>query len=126
MFGKMKVKDGMRCMVINEPEGYPQADNLIDPGRGRADFVHLFVKSRAEFEEYVDPAIRSCEPGGLLWISYPKRKGRSVYDINRDSMWDLSVVHGIHPVSQIALDEVWSAVRFVPNEPGKVYTRPNR
>lgn len=125
MFKKMKVKDGMTCMVINKPEGYPLPDNLFFSETGQVDCVHLFVKSREEFDNCVKAAIENRKPGGLLWISYPKSKGKTMYDINRDSMWDLAIPHVIHPVSQIALDDNWSAIRFMENKPGEKYTRPN-
>lgn len=69
--------------------------------------------------------VASVKQGGLLWVSYPKGSGKNKPDINRDSLWDLSIPHGIHPVAQVALDETWSALRFVPNMPDETYERPS-
>jgi hypothetical protein len=52
----------------------------------------------------------------LVWVAYPKG-GRA--DINRDSLWPILAEVDMRPVSQIAIDDVWSALRFRPNRPGE-------
>jgi hypothetical protein len=52
----------------------------------------------------------------VLWIAYPKGN-RS--DINRDSVWPIVAELGMRPIGQVAVDEVWSALRFRPLEPGE-------
>ena len=59
--------------------------------------------------------LRLAAPG-VLWILYPKG-GRA--DINRDSLWPLVAVHGLRPITQIAVDETWSALRFRPLAEGE-------
>ena len=44
-----------------------------------------------------------------LWILYPK--GNKA-DINRDSLWPIVGEFGFRPITQIAVDETWSALRF--------------
>jgi hypothetical protein len=46
---------------------------------------------------------------GAFWVLYPKG-GRA--DINRDSLWPMLVEHGMRPISQVAVDDTWSALRF--------------
>jgi hypothetical protein len=45
----------------------------------------------------------------VFWIAYPKGNRA---DINRDSLWPILAEYGMRPVSQVAIDEVWSALRF--------------
>lgn len=128
IFKKMKVqKDSMAC-VLYPPENYPMesAEICFDSMAEQADLVHLFVTSREQLSERMEQALAKRKQGGLFWISYPKSTGRSKYDINRDSLWELSLSYGIHPVAQISLDEAWSAVRFVDNKPGEKYERPKK
>ena len=40
-------------------------------------------------------------------------------DLNRDTLWPVLVEYGMRPVSQVAVDEVWSALRFRPLKPGE-------
>lgn len=126
IFAKMKVKKDSTACVSYPPENYPVASVEIcfKSKAEQADFVHLFVTSREQLAERMEQALAKRKQDGLFWISYPKSNGKNKYDINRDSLWDLSIPYGIHPVSQISLDEVWPAVRFADNKPGVVYKRP--
>jgi hypothetical protein len=130
IFKKMRGKPGQSACVLYPPEGYPSETSGLEfgtqTGINRFDFVHLFVSSKAEFEGRIKEALSKRASGGLFWISYPKASGKNKPDINRDSLWDLAVPFGVHPVSQVALDELWSAVRFVDNKPGEDYTRPGK
>ena len=51
-----------------------------------------------------------------LWFAYLKGN-RS--DINRDSLWPIVAEHGLRPISQVAVDDHWSALRFRPLRPGE-------
>ena len=37
-------------------------------------------------------------------------------DLNRDKLWKALAEKGIRPVTQVSIDEVWSAIRFRPPE----------
>jgi len=52
----------------------------------------------------------------IVWVAYPKAN-RS--DINRDTLWPILTEYGMRPNSQIAIDEVWSALRFRPMAAGE-------
>jgi hypothetical protein len=45
----------------------------------------------------------------VLWVAYPKGNRT---DINRDSLWPILGEHGMRPVTQVSIDQVWSALRF--------------
>ena len=124
IFVKMKVKPGLSALVINPPQGYPKGEDISWLTQGRGDFVHLFVKDRADFETLFAKAIDHVNKGGPFWLSYPKGKGKIKPNINRDSLWNLVLPKGWHPVAQVALDDTWSAIRLKPNELDKEYFRP--
>ena len=44
-----------------------------------------------------------------LWVLYPK--GNQA-DINRDSLWPILAEFGFRPISQVSVDDTWSALRF--------------
>ena len=124
IFKKMKAKSSYTAIVLYVPPGYPKADELVWADSGQADFVHVFIESRTQFMERFSQAEAACKKDGLLWVSYPKSKGKKTYDINRDSLWALLLPAGFHPVSQVALDEEWSALRVKRNEPSTVFEPP--
>ena len=120
---KLRIKPGQRLLVLNSPQGYIQSLTDLPEGVvvsenpvGEHDFVHLFVKNRAEFARLGDVAMDAVQYDGLLWISYPKRSSQVETDLARDAMWDLTSDRGLRPVAQVSIDEVWSAVRFRPAE----------
>jgi hypothetical protein len=49
----------------------------------------------------------------LAWVAYPKA-GQLGTDLNRDSLARLMIERGVQPVRQVAINEVWSALRFRP------------
>ena len=53
---------------------------------------------------------------GNLWVLYPK--GNKA-DINRDSLWPILADFGFRPISQVSVDERWSALRFRALKPGE-------
>ena len=52
----------------------------------------------------------------VLWVAYPKGNRT---DINRDSLWPILGGLGLRPVTQVAIDQVWSALRFRPLKQGE-------
>ena len=60
-------------------------------------------------------ANRLADPD-TLWVAYPKGNRT---DINRDSVWPILAVHGLRPIGQVSLGDVWSAMRFRPLKPGE-------
>jgi hypothetical protein len=124
IFRKLRAKLGMRASILYAPPEYPVFDGFCDKRNGVSDFVHLFVSSKLEFEERYAEATKILADGGLLWVSYPKSKGKRMHDINRDILWDLVIPLGWHPVALVSLNEQWSAIRLKLNELDKIYERP--
>jgi hypothetical protein len=83
--------------------------------------VQLFVRDRAELERHVEAAIAAVEPGGRLWICYPKGSARVPTDLNRDRLWTAVEPYGVVGVSLVSIDDAWSAMRFRP--PAEVGSR---
>lgn len=117
---KLQIKSG-KLIVINAPKGC--ADQLgkelpdltiSTRASGQAEAVLLFVNSLAEVEKLTPKAGKLVKPGGMLWIAYAKGTSKVKTDVNRDKLWPVVEALGWRPVRQIALDEVWSVLRFKP------------
>jgi hypothetical protein len=52
----------------------------------------------------------------VFWVAYPKANKA---DINRDTLWPILAEYGMRPIGQVAIDEVWSALRFRPLKEGE-------
>ena len=60
-------------------------------------------------------AVEAASEDRIAWIAYPKA-GKLDTDLNRDILWRHLLSKGIQGVRQVALDEVWSAMRFRPKK----------
>jgi len=115
---KLHYKQGPAA-VLFAPEGYSL--NVEDTGgtEGKYAFVQLFVGSAADVRERAPEAAGMLEEDAVFWISYPKKSKSAKPDINRDSLAALvQELTGLRPVSNVAIDETWSALRF--RHPDKV------
>lgn len=50
--------------------------------------------------------------GEHLWLCYPKKSGKLRTDLTRDIGWEPIQKLGLYGVTQIAIDEDWSGLRF--------------
>jgi hypothetical protein len=106
--------------VVNPPDGYadrigpPQGVAVTTDLDGTFDFVQVFAKDRATLDRHLEAAHAALKPGGLFWISYPKGSSKVPTDLNRDVFWDALEHLGVRPVTQVSVDQVWSALRFRP------------
>ena len=53
-------------------------------------------------------------------MAYPKLTSKIVSDLSRDCSWDFVFTYGFEGVRSVALDHVWSAIRFRKPIPGEV------
>lgn len=51
-----------------------------------------------------------------LCVAFPKANRT---DINRDTLWPILAENGLRPITQVAVDDVWSALRFRPGKEGE-------
>jgi hypothetical protein len=112
---KLGIKPGHTVYPINPPGDYADVVGGLPEGatvvtERPADVVHAFARTRAELTAHGQAAVAASRPGGLVWISYPKG-GAS--ELKRDMLRD--AIPGWQTVTQIAVDETWSALRFRPD-----------
>jgi hypothetical protein len=122
LFQKLQLKPDQRLLLLNPPQGYAAhlaselaGVPLLAESQEQVDAALLFVNNLAEVASLATSAIRLVKADGLLWIAYPKVSSKLKTDVNRDTLWKTVEPTGWRPVRQIALDEVWSAMRFRPS-----------
>ena len=103
---KLQLKPPARIEVINAPMP-------LDLPAGEGEAVLVFVETTAEVETAAGPAIEAARADRVAWIAYPKG-GQLGTDLNRDRLAALAKEHGVQPVRQISIDDVWSALRLRP------------
>jgi hypothetical protein len=116
---KLRIVPGQTMLIINAPESYftllgKLPDNKIETiiVSGHYDFVHLFVKDSVDLKLLVSTIINLIGEDTLFWISYPKQSSKIKTDLNRDIGWEPLFLAGFRPVSAVAIDMDWTALRF--------------
>ncbi|MFF1705309.1 hypothetical protein [Streptomyces sp. NPDC058252] len=113
---KLQIKPGQRLACLAGTGDVPlvaaEGVTTVDASE-EADVVVAFVHSRADLDTVAVPAIEGARRDKLVWIAYPKA-GQLGTDLNRDILREALVAQGVKPVRQVAIDEVWSALRFRP------------
>jgi hypothetical protein len=122
---KMGLKEGARAFLVNAPE---EAVKAIDPPdlalakrlTGDFDYIHLFTKSQAEFNEIFPRLKKHLKPTGMLWVSWPKN-GKLETDLRLPVVIELGYNFGLVESKTISINATWSAIKFTHPRKGKVY-----
>ncbi len=97
---------------------HPDRVGLIAPLPEGADLVGsldaatvglVFADSAAALRAELEANRTALTRPGAFWVLYPKANR---IDLNRDTLWPMLSEYGMRPIAQVAIDEVWSALRF--------------
>ena len=78
----------------------------------KIDFALVFAISHKQLEDILRDVVPALHPEAKLWIAYPKVSSKIVSDLARDCNWDCISKHGFEGVRLVALDNIWTAMRF--------------
>lgn len=126
---KLGLKDQNPVLIINAPEEYNEVmkdieANIHTSAAEKYKFIQVFAKSMDEANKLIPSAIGTLEDGGHFWLCYPKGTSKKYKaDINRDKSFGIFAPFEFEPVSQVAIDADWSALRFKPVEEISVMKR---
>jgi len=120
---KLGLDAGMTVRLLNPPDDYWEllggsarelGVSSRDPeSASRADFTHLFAADAAALEAGFRAARRAMEPDGMLWASWPKKSSGVDSEIARGDVMAAGKAAGLVDVKVCAVDETWSALKFV-------------
>ena len=132
LFKKLNFKNQQSIVVLNAPESFdPELKALKGievcrkVGKGeKHDFGIAFVITQKQLDDASVALTATSDGDAVLWIAYPKGTSkRYKCEFNRDGGWSTLGRAGFEPVSQVAIDEDWSALRFRRIEFIKSFTR---
>jgi hypothetical protein len=113
---KLQLRTGHRVAMIAAPAGVslelPEGV-LRTRDASQADAVVLFAATKADLDRQAGPVLEAARADRLAWVVYPKG-GQLRTDLNRDTLARHLAPHGVRPVRQVAVDDLWSALRFRP------------
>ena len=77
------------------------------------DLIHLFTRSRREYEKKLPQLRKALSPNGALWVSWPKLASKVPTDMSENIVRDLALKNGLVDIKVCAVDEVWSGLKLV-------------
>ena len=121
------MKPGTRWLLFNAPDTYltsleplPDGLEISFNADGSFDGVQLFVKDTAELAISLKLIIPVLKPDAVFWVIYPKKNKGVTTDLEMMSGWEVTKPYGLKPVASAAIDDVWTSLRFRPEENIKV------
>ncbi len=110
---KLQLRPGQGVVVTGvDATTVPALTGLATAGGTEAG-VLAFVADRAALEGRLATVVAAASADRLTWVAYPK-SGQLGTDLNRDVLAARLTEEGVRPVRQVAIDDVWSALRFRP------------
>ncbi len=89
-------------------------ESLANSSTERFQFAVLFTLSQADLSAIFHSFMEHVEYEGIIWVVYPKKSSGYGSDLHRDEGWKIVFNSGFRPVSQVSINEFWSAVRIRP------------
>ena len=115
---KLGLKEFQVLKPIAAPEGYADWIEPLPPGAvvdaaAAGDLVHLFVRDRADLERGAAPALAAVKPGGMLWVSWPKKSSPLFRNLTEDGLREVLLPTGWVDVKVCAVSADWSGLKFL-------------
>ena len=117
LWQKLGLKPGQRYLVDNAPRDYAaltgfDLSQLVNAKNGEADFAHVFVPDRAALDTALPRLATRIAPGGMLWISWPKKTSALFRDLTEDGIRAAALPHGWVDIKVCAVDDDWSGLKL--------------
>lgn len=113
---KLNLKPGYTIYLKGKGiEEFPELMHFHSSGVNEAaDFILLWVENSTQLEILLAEIQTRLKPETIFWIAYPKKSSGKTSDLHRDQGWEPLKAAGWRPVSQVSMNDVWTALRFKP------------
>lgn len=117
---KLGIKEEMKVHLINAPKDYFEMLEKDISGQLIAkkevpDFVHLFSKSKKEFETEMKKLKTACKINTtiIIWVSWYKKSAGIKTDITETDIRNYALQNDLVDVKVCAVSEQWSGLKLV-------------
>ncbi len=120
LFEKLQLKDEKNLLIQGLPSSIEKQFAKLSYAKNvtpllkskKVDFALVFAVNQNQLNGVLKEVFPALHENSKLWIAYPKQTSKIVSDLNRDCSWEILTQNSLEAVSLVALDHVWSAVRF--------------
>lgn len=119
LYQKLGLKPGMRCLIVAAPATYralvddAEGVRFLKSSRSPVDAVHLFCPLATGLSGKAEKAISALVPGGMLWVSWPKKSSPLFRDLTEDQVRAAILPMGWVDTKVCAVNDDWSALKFL-------------
>lgn len=120
MFEKLQLTEEKNLLIQGLPSSIEKQFSKISFAKNvtpllksrRIDFALVFAINQTQLDGILKEVLPALDDEGKLWVAYPKSTSKIVSDLNRDCSWKTLNQSGYESEHQVALDHVWTALRF--------------
>ena len=117
---KLGIRAGSRVVTSGAPAGFidqlgelPAGARLTSRAAPATDVIVVFAKTVADLRRRLERAVPALAVDGGLWLCYPNRTSGVETDLDFGLVQRLGLEAGLVDNKSAAVDDTWSAVRFV-------------
>ncbi len=91
----------------------PDDVRVMGAAKAPLNAVHLFATASEGLATKLRAYRKAIAPDGMIWVSWPKKTSGIVSDLSDVVVRDTALPLGLVDVKVCAVDDVWSALKFV-------------
>jgi len=117
---KLGISEEMKVQLINAPDGYftlleKDISHQLIIKKETPDFVHLFSKSKKEFESEMKKLKPICKANTkiVIWVSWYKKSVGIETDITETDIRNYALKNDLVDVKVCAVSNLWSGLKLV-------------
>ncbi len=117
---KLGIKEGFKVRLVLAPPHFlnlldpiPEAVEFMSDASEAVDYIHLFAKDVATFEQYFLTLKDEIKKDGMIWVSWYKKSSKIPTDMSEDVIRNMALSLGLVDVKVCAVDEQWSGLKIV-------------
>ena len=117
---KLGIKPGYRLWLQDPPEYYfdllgPLPEGAREAGEDEKgiEFAHVFALTEEELARGLERGRDRIAPDGMVWASWPKKASGVASELDGNAVRRVGLAAGLVDVKVCAVDETWSALKFV-------------
>jgi hypothetical protein len=131
LFEKLQLKDEKNLLIQGIPSAIEKqfvklafSKNVTPLLKSKKiDFALVFAVNLNQLSSILREVLPALHEEAKLWVAYPKAASKIASDLNRDCSWNCLCDKGFENVRAVAIDHVWTALRFKKAEQIPILTR---
>jgi hypothetical protein len=120
LFEKLQLKDEKNLLIQGLPSSIEKQFVKLSFSKNvtpllktkKIDFALIFAINHNQLCNILKEVLPAVSEDCKLWVAYPKSTSKIASDLNRECSWKILSDSDYESVRQVAIDHVWTAMRF--------------